>query len=154
MKVILIKPLEQPKVVELPKNHEYTDIKKMLEISSPLDCIRRKIGKKYYDFWIDDEGLFKEKKYLTCLCENAKEILCGAVMIARHDNKGNTTGLTDGEIESILNPSNYKTLYFKETLSNGVVFELSKETFVAIEDYLGFGEIYSSTHSYILKYRV
>lgn len=105
MKCILIKAGEKVEVIELPKEHSYKDIKKLLEIDSPIDCVERKIGKVYYDFWVDDEGLLKdgEKKVCGYLMDNrCRELLVGNILITHHDDEGNTTGLTDEEIEEIL----------------------------------------------------
>lgn len=102
MRVVLIKPKEEAKVVELADNHKYTDIKDLLEISSPLTCVERKIGGQYYDIWCDDEGLLKDKKYLCGVATGNFEALCGNLLITHHDEEGNTTGLSEEEIESIM----------------------------------------------------
>ena len=103
IKLILCTPNAEPKVVELPKKHHYTQLKKLLEIDSPIDCATRKLSNgKWYDLWIDDEGLLKAKARICGSCNNATEYLCGNILIARHDRYGNTTGLTDDEIDYIL----------------------------------------------------
>lgn len=101
MKLLLVKPKEKFEVVTLKKKHHYTDLKKLLEIESPLTCVERKIGEEYYDFWLDDEGLLKEERNLTGACMNAYEMLVGNLLIARHDEEGNTIGLTDEDIAFI-----------------------------------------------------
>ena len=101
MKLLLIKPKEKFEVVKLPKKHHYTDLKKLLEIDSPLTVVERKIGEKYFDIWLDDEGLLKEDRQLTGACMNAGEYLVGNLLIATHDDEGNTTGLTDEQINLI-----------------------------------------------------
>ena len=123
IKLILCTPNAEPKVVELPKKHRYTDLKKLLEIDSPMTCATRKLSnRKWYDLWVDDEGLLKNEPKICGRCTNAAEYLMGNIVIARHDRYGNTTGLTDDEIKHILENdfiSNEATLeekYDKSTL--------------------------------------
>ena len=78
-----------------------------------VDCVRRKIGDKYFDIWVDDEGLLKEeKKYLQGYCLNGYEVLVGNLVIANVDEEGGMIGLTDDEIENILtNVISWKSLF-------------------------------------------
>lgn len=101
MKLLLIKPKEKYEIVSLPKKHSYKDLKRFLEIESPLTVIVRKIDGEEYDIWLDDEGLLKEERCITGACMNARELLVGNLLIARHDEEGNTTGLTDEDIKRI-----------------------------------------------------
>lgn len=104
IKGLLIKPgADRPEIVEIPKEHDYTDIKSLMGLDSPLDCIERKIGRKVYDLWVDDEGLLKEDKTLTGILDHitATEILCGPILIVRHDGKGGMETLTEDDIINI-----------------------------------------------------
>ena len=74
------------------------------ELHQNIDCrcfgvVGRKIGRKTYDIWHDDEFLFSGKNgQLTARCMNYDEVLLGNIVIARHDSNGGTIGLTDAEI--------------------------------------------------------
>lgn len=137
MKVVLFKPNEDAKVVELAKDHDYTDIKKLLEIDSPLTCIERKIGNKYFDIWCDDEGLLKDDKIVcgVLLQSEGQEILCGNLLIANHDEEGNTIGLSDKEIKMIMSPES------KVSVKGWRDFNKSDEDEEIIIDYGYFGAI-------------
>lgn len=103
MKLALIKD-GNVEVVELPKKHNYTDIKALLEIESPIDCIEREIGGKIYDLWIDDEGALKEDDVITAITfhEGAPcEFVLGRILVSHHNEEGAMTGLDIGEITSI-----------------------------------------------------
>lgn len=104
MKLALIKD-GKVEAIELPKEHDYRDIKKLLEIDSPIDCIERKIGGKWFDLWIDDEGALKDDDEITAVTFTndgyACEFLLGRVLIAHHDSEGYTTGLSDDEIKLV-----------------------------------------------------
>ena len=162
MKAILCKPNEKPKVVDLPKRHTYLDIKALLEIESPLTCVERKIGNAYYDFWCDDEGLFQEKKYASAIlmrCEQP-EILCGNVLIAKHDGKGNLVGLTEEEQKNIFDGENWSCnfalmKYMVGKYGNGrdALFD-GDGNMVITHDYLGFGEVLLHRDGHILKYSI
>lgn len=156
MKVILCKPNDKPKVVDIPKKHTYLDIKALLEIESPLTCVRRKIGNNYYDFWCDDDGLFPENKCVCGICTNAKEVLCGNILIAKSDSEGNLIGLTKDEIEKVLNDKNFicneDFLKFVGGTPNYPRNENGDA--MIIRDYAGFGSIYLNPVGYMLKYSI
>lgn len=80
---------------------DYKDIKRLLEIDSPITIAERKIGDTYYDVWVDDEGLLKDTNRIVGLCMNARELLVGGIVILKCDSEGNTIGLNDKEIEEI-----------------------------------------------------
>lgn len=156
MKAILCKPSAKPQIVDIPKKHTYLDIKALLEIESPLTCVSRKIGDCYYDLWCDDEGLFPEKKYMCGICTNASEILCGNILIAKSDDEGNLIGLTEDEIEGVLDDRNF--------VKNGSYIRFCKErqnmdflkdqygNSLVFGNYKGFGNVYLNPMGYALKY--
>ena len=158
MKVILCKPNEQPKVVDIKKDHDYHDIKRLLEIESPLTCVERKIGNAYYDFWCDDEGLFPNKKYASAILMNyeGEEILCGNVLIAKHDNEGNLVGLTKKEREKILDSKNWvcNLAFMKYKYGHGGCLVDTDGNMVLTHDYIGFGEVLLHRSGYLLKYSI
>lgn len=159
MKAVLCKPNEKPKVVDLPKKHDYLDIKALLEIESPISCVSRKIGNAYYDIWCDDEGLFPEKKYASAMLikEGCREILCGNLLIAKHDGEGNTVGLTPKEREKILdswNWGNNATIMNYHRQTYGFVNVDENGDMVLCVDYAGFGQVLLHKNGALLKYSI
>lgn len=66
-----------------------------------VTCVTRKIGDKYYDIWADDEGLLVDSPRINAGSEDAKEILCGNLLIANSDGEGNISPLSDDDIVNI-----------------------------------------------------
>ena len=66
-----------------------------------FDVATRKIGDKYFDLYVDDIGLFVEKPIVSVLDTDLKPMLVGNVIFANHDSRGETTSLTDADIEII-----------------------------------------------------
>lgn len=98
IKVLVLNPTGKPEIMEVL--NDYKAIKQAINITSPVDCISRKIGDKYFDIWCDDEGLYKEDLKASAFCENANEILAGKILIANHRGE-HTTSLKDEDIEKI-----------------------------------------------------
>ena len=68
-----------------------------------FDIPSRKIGGIYFDIFCDDEGLLQDPQP-PISAYNAKEnepMLVGNLIIANHDSYGNTTDLSDEDIEHI-----------------------------------------------------
>lgn len=68
-----------------------------------FDIASRQIGGKYFDIFCDDEGLLQDPQppisaYDT---ERNEPMLVGNLIIANHDMEGNTTSLSDDDIEHI-----------------------------------------------------
>ena len=80
---------------------DYKEFKRELEITSPVQVIVRKIGRKEYDLWIDDEGLFKDDLHCVDLCTNYNEILCGNIIICNEED-GKSTSLDEEDVTRIL----------------------------------------------------
>lgn len=100
---LVIKPGEDVKVVFL--ENDYKQYKQVIGIDkSPITVISRKIGGKYYDLWVDDEGLFKEDDDGTIkasgFCNNAHEIIAGGILIL-NNNGEEEESLTQGDIDNI-----------------------------------------------------
>lgn len=69
-----------------------------------IDIQTRKLGDKWYDFVIDDEGLFAEDVCPSALCEDKDVMFVGALFVTGvADDEGELTSLTDEDITNILN---------------------------------------------------
>lgn len=114
MKCILIKAGEKAEIIELKgkRKLEYNKMKELLGFDSPVTCVSRKIGKKHFDLWLDDEGLLKpsEERVVAAVLDSStcSEILVGNILIANHDSQGNTTGLEDDEIKTIMSKMTWR----------------------------------------------
>lgn len=99
MKVLLLDTDSlQPQIVETEGGLEewYRLIK-----CSLIDIVSRKIGGRYYDVIVDDEGLYKGGAKVTALDTEQQPLLVGNLVICNHDGEGNETSLTDEDIERI-----------------------------------------------------
>lgn len=68
---------------------------------------RRKVGEKIFDIFVDDEGLLKDNPIPTAFTSDLEVALVGNLLFANHDAEGNTTSLSDEDIECIID-----NLYF------------------------------------------
>ena len=75
-----------------------------------IEMPTRRIGNKYYDIICDEEGLFGNKTPTAVTFDGEPDIGCeigeylvGSILIVNHDDEGNTVGLTDEDIDNILN---------------------------------------------------
>ena len=68
-----------------------------------FDITDRKIGGKYFDIFCDDEGLLQDPQppISAYSLETREPMLVGNLIIANHDREGNTTDLSDEDIEHI-----------------------------------------------------
>ena len=66
-----------------------------------FDIAHLKIGEKYFDCFVDDEGLFKENPIPSAISKEKEILLVGNIVFANHDSAGNTTSLSDDDIEMI-----------------------------------------------------
>ena len=139
IKCLLLSPVDIPKSIEV-------DSENIEELQKIIDCrcftmVRRTIGGKEYDLWIDDEGLFKQEEDGTILasgiCSNAYEILAGNILIA--NNKGD-------EMDS-LNEEDFMTI-----MDNLVCF--SKDTNIGYDTNIGHCEMLFKKEGVILRYEV
>ena len=96
-----------------------------------VDCVCRKIGKNYYDIWVDDEGLLKEKRYICgeLISNKASEILVGNIVIAKSNEEGETIGLTYDDLEEI-----HKYIFKKEYIIERCFGECEEEEEVALNE--------------------
>lgn len=65
-----------------------------------FDIATRKIGGTYYDMFVDDIGLFKPL-HVSAVDKDCKPMLVGNIVFANHDDHGNTTDLSEEDIERI-----------------------------------------------------
>lgn len=65
-----------------------------------FDIATRKIGGTYYDMFVDDIGFFKPL-HVSAIDKNCKPMLVGNIVFANHDDQGNTTDLSEEDIEKI-----------------------------------------------------
>lgn len=92
------------------KKAQPCEVKRNLESYYDLlncDCIdiaRRKIGGKYFDIILDDEGLFKDKPIPAAICEDAS-LLVGNILVVgipeAHDIYCKETSLSDKDVKEI-----------------------------------------------------
>ncbi len=69
-----------------------------------FDIAHLKIGEKYFDCFVDDNGLFKEDALPSAISVDNKEVLLvGNIVFANHDASGETTSLSDEDITEIKN---------------------------------------------------
>ena len=67
-----------------------------------IDIVSRKIGGRYYDIIVDDEGLYKGGAKPTALDAQQQPQLVGNLVICNTDGEGNEATLTDEDIQHIL----------------------------------------------------
>lgn len=93
---------KKAEVKDIPDN--YKDIQRALGCDM-YGIIGRRIGegRKVYDIYHDDEFLYKQR---TCertgLCCNYDEQLFENIFVARHKANGDIKGLTDEEVQQVM----------------------------------------------------
>lgn len=70
-----------------------------------FDIAVRNIGGRYFDIFCDDVGLFVEHPIPSAVDDEFNPVLVGNLIFAHHDREGNTTGLSDDDIEFIIEHS-------------------------------------------------
>lgn len=67
-----------------------------------FDIATRKVGDKFFDMFVDDVGLFVDNPIPSAIDIDTMEVLLvGNIIFANHDGYGNTTSLTDDDINII-----------------------------------------------------
>lgn len=66
-----------------------------------IDITVRNVGKFEYDVVCDDEGLLRDKVIPTAFDENNEPVLVGNLLFCNHDDEGNLSSITDGQIEEL-----------------------------------------------------
>lgn len=96
MKVVKILPGEEPEAVE---------------ITGTLESMQAVVGgfvehvslTQTLDIWVNEEGLLLQLPYNRTLATPFGEIpLFGTILVTSHDEQGETIGLTDGQVNFVL----------------------------------------------------
>lgn len=67
-----------------------------------IDIVSRRIGKRYYEFICDDEGLFVDDPLVSAISDMGEVMLVGNLIITGlTDGEGELTDLTDDDISYI-----------------------------------------------------
>lgn len=92
-----------------------------------FDIANRKIGSKRFDCFVDDVGLFTENPIISAISSDGDPMLVGNIIFANHDEEGNTTDLTDEDIDIIKNNT------FRMTAMNRKTHELRNVLIVKMD---------------------
>ena len=88
---------KEARIVEVDDENHLTEYYKLLNCSL-IDIARRKVGGKYFDIILDDEGLFTESPIVSAIDSNGDPALVGNLLFCNHDGQGGETSLTDQDI--------------------------------------------------------
>lgn len=83
-----------------------------------IDIVTRKIGGRYYDIIVDDEGLFKSEPKISAQVEDGSFLVGNLLVLGTpdaDDEEGKETGLTEFDIRRIAN--NVRFAVTKEGIS-------------------------------------
>ncbi len=80
--------------------NELADYYKHLQCDC-FDIAHYCVGDKCFDMFVDDIGLFAERRIVSVIDYAGNPMLVNNVVFANHDNEGNTTSLTDEDITLI-----------------------------------------------------
>lgn len=97
-RLLCLNPTE--KTIKEVECSELKDFYEHLECDC-FDIAHLNIGGKYFDFFVDDNGLFKENPVPCAVNYFMKPLLVGNVIFANHNSAGETTDLSDEDIELI-----------------------------------------------------
>ena len=64
-----------------------------------FDIAVRHVKGREFDIYVDDEGLLKEHPLVSAVDSEKHPALVGNLIFAHHDSHGNTTSVTDDDIE-------------------------------------------------------
>ena len=99
MKSLLLDVVEKTTKVVNPETLE--DYYSMIGCSC-IDIVTRKIGKKYFDIIVDDNGLLKNDPIISAIDDLGRVMLVGSLIICGlADDEGELTDLSDKDIEYI-----------------------------------------------------
>ena len=73
---------------------------KLLDCST-IDIVTRKVGKRTFDIICDDEGLFRDKPWISAVDHDYHPALVGRLFLCHHDEAGNLTSLEPDDVEYI-----------------------------------------------------
>lgn len=102
------KVLEESKsVLNVEDMFEKINCVKHTDFCEPLNCdcfdiANKNIGGKHFDIFVDDCGLFKINPVVSVVDTDGRPLLVGNLIFANHDTEGNTTDLSQEDVETIL----------------------------------------------------
>ena len=67
-----------------------------------IDIVPRKIGRRWFDVMCDDEGLYAPEPKISAIDNLGNTMFVGNLMFFRHDNEGNLKGLSESDLNYIL----------------------------------------------------
>ena len=88
---------KEGRVVEINDGDHLSEYYKLLKCYL-IDITSRKVGGKYFDIIVDDEGLFADKPIVSAIDSNGEPALVGNLLFCNHDGQGGETSLTDRDI--------------------------------------------------------
>lgn len=88
------------RIVKEVKCSELKDFYEHLECDC-FDIAHLNIGGKYFDCFVDDNGLFRDNPVPCAIDSQANTLLVGNVIFANHNSAGETTDLSDADIDLI-----------------------------------------------------
>lgn len=96
---LLLLDIYEDRIQEVECN-ELDDYYKYLRCDC-FDIARRKLDNKYFDIFVDDEGLLKDDPIVSAITIKREPMLVGNLIFANHDGQGNTVSLSDEDIKLI-----------------------------------------------------
>ena len=88
---------KEARVVEIDDSNHLTEYYKYLNCYL-IDITSRKVGGRYFDIIVDDEGLFADKPIVSAVDSSGEPALVGNLLFCNHDGQGGETSLTDQDI--------------------------------------------------------
>lgn len=99
MKALLLDTVEKTTKIVNPEG--LSDYYEMLRCRT-IDIVTRKIGRKWYDIIVDDEGLLKEDPLISAIDDFGRVMLVGSLIICGvADDEGELTDLNANDIQYI-----------------------------------------------------
>ena len=80
--------------------NDFNSLYKLLNCTT-FTIASRKIGRKRFDIYLDDEGLLKEDNIPSALSIDNTEMLVGNLLILKHDNDGEVVGLDKDDMKFV-----------------------------------------------------
>lgn len=66
-----------------------------------FDIARRQVGSRAFDIFVDDKGALKDDPIVSAVNHEGEPMLVGNLVFANHDGAGETTSLSDEDIECV-----------------------------------------------------
>lgn len=103
MNAILYTIEEETEIIKLHKNETLKEFYKYIQCDC-VDIVEIYIDGEYFDIWVDDDGLLKERPIpnLYMNINGYEQILFGNLIFTRTNENGETIGLTDSQIKKVM----------------------------------------------------